>query len=173
MDAHRAMYQASRTTGARSGLVPLPVGILLPKFGLKKFPHRSARNFVGEDERIRHLPLQEFCREKFAQFLRLHWHSVFPDYDSEGPFLPFRVRNSDDSRFAHSGMAHRRVLEIHRTGPFSARFDHVFASIDEFHIAFRIDGSDVAASEPPVWESSDRASRALRSSSRPPRVRGL
>src|SRR5438552_3906372 len=71
-------------------------------------------------------------------------------YHGEWTFLPLWVRHRYHGGFTDAGMSDNRVLQVHRANPLAAGLHQVFGAVGDLHVAFGIDGDDVAGAEPSI-----------------------
>src|SRR5215475_99433 len=75
------------------------------------------------------------------------------DDEEDRPLIPLRMRNANDRAFGNRRMCDTDILKFDRADPLTARFDHVFRTVDNAHRAGPVDRGDVAGIEPAIEPS--------------------
>src|SRR5207253_7044231 len=78
----------------------------------------------------------------------------------EGPLLPAGMRGRDDRSLRDRRVTHERVLERDRADPLAPGLDEVLGAILDLDVASRVDGDDVAGSEPAISRETVRRLRS-------------
>src|SRR5439155_15895559 len=122
---------------------------------------RGALWYLGHElERVGQPPFREAGREERAELVRGRGLPGLEHNDREGTLLPLRMRDRDDRGFGDRGVTHERVLERDRADPFAPGFDEVLGAVLDLDVAARVDGDDVAGSEPAISRETVRRLRA-------------
>src|SRR5579883_1331093 len=58
--------------------------------------------------------------------------------------------DSDNRRLRNCRVSHEHILQLDRTDPLAARFNHIFAAILDLHVSMLVDGDDIAGLEPAI-----------------------
>ncbi len=108
------------------------------------------RESVDEHDVVGDLPLRQLAREEFEDRRLGRLPAVAWMDDQQRSLLPHGMRDCDDRGFKNVRMRHREVLDLDGGNPLAARLDDVLEAIRELDVAVRIDGADIARSEPPL-----------------------
>src|SRR5660397_157474 len=147
-------------------LVPCPILILLPEFGLLELARGGLGNLVGEYHSFRHPPAGELLRQHLLQLLLqrggagrglsggtgrgLSGGAGRQDHHGQRPLLPLGVGHSDHGRLGNGIVSDEGVLQRLGADPLTPRLDQVLGPIGYADVAVLVYGHHVAGAEPAV-----------------------
>src|ERR1035441_78423 len=99
-------------------------------------------------------PLGDFSSQEIENLLLGDLAAMLLERCDAGkrPLLPLGMENRDDGCLHHFGMRHDGIFEVDARYPFAAALHEILGAIHDLHVAFRIDGRDIAGTEPSFGE---------------------